>query len=321
MSTNLGAVRYSKLPSSMSSKLDLNSLRLFYDVVNAQSITRAATELGMPKSTISRKLTQLEQEVGTVLLKKGQRRLTTTEIGARFYDHCRRVVDEVEQAGLNTLHLQTSMQGALRVSIPIDFGVSWIGKAIAEFVLAYPNLELEVDVNSRPVDPREDPYDLTIQLGPLKDTDLTYRRIATITRGVYASPEYLGRRGVPLSVDDLHRHDCIITAQQRMEGIWTLRNQATHRFANIDGKVVVNNISVAREMAIGHVGMSMLPNLMCANDLRTGRLQRVLRDWESPSMHATALVLSRKGMPSKIRTFLDFLADRLSVDQQQARDA
>jgi DNA-binding transcriptional LysR family regulator len=305
----------------MADKLDLNSLRLFYDVVNAQSITRAANELGMPKSTISRKLTLLEQQVGTILLKKGQRRLTTTEIGTRFYEHCRRVVDEVEQAGLDTLQLQTALRGALRVSIPIDFGVSWIGKAIAEFVLAYPALELEVDVNSRPVNPREDPYDLTIQLGPLKDTDLTYRRIATITRGVYASPEYLQRRGVPLSVDELHRHDCIITAQQRLDGIWTLRNEATHRFANIEGKVVVNNISIAREMAIGHVGMSMLPNVMCANDLRTGRLQRVLRDWESPSMHATALVLSRKGMPSKIRTFLDFIADRLSLDQQQARDA
>ncbi|RYF47371.1 MAG: LysR family transcriptional regulator, partial [Comamonadaceae bacterium] len=96
----------------MADKLDLNSLRLFYDVVNAQSITRAASELDMPKSTISRKLTQLEQQVGTSLLKKGQRRLTTTEIGTRFYEHCRRVVDEVEQAGLETLQLQTAMRGA-----------------------------------------------------------------------------------------------------------------------------------------------------------------------------------------------------------------
>lgn len=80
--------------------------------------------------------------------------------------------------------------------------------------------------------------------------------------------------------------------------------------------MVVNNISIAREMAIGHVGLSMLPNVMCANDLRSGRLQRVLKDWESPSMHATALVLGRKGMPSKIRAFLDFMSDRLRLDQK-----
>jgi DNA-binding transcriptional LysR family regulator len=300
----------------MTEKLDLNSLQLFYDVVNAQSITRAAVELGVPKSTISRKLAALEQRMGMVLLKKGQRGLATTEIGARFYEHCRRIVSEVEQAGLDTLQIQTEMRGSLRVSIPIDFGVSWIGKAIAEFVLAYPELELEVDVNSRPVNPREDPYDLTIQLSPLKDTDLTYRRIATLTRGVYASPKYLEQRGVPVSVDELHRHDCVITAQQRLDGIWTLRNEATHRFANIEGKVVVNNISIAREMAIGHVGLSMLPNVMCAGDVRSGRLVRVLKNWESPSMHATALILSRKGMPSKIRAFLDFIADRLKVDHE-----
>lgn len=301
----------------MTEKLDLNSLRLFYDVVNAQSITRAASTLNMPKSTISRKLAQLEQQMGTILLKKGQRQLTTTEIGASFYEHCRRVVEEVEHAGLDTLKLQTAMRGSLRVSIPTDFGVSWIGKAIGEFVLAYPDLELEVDVNSRAVNPREDPYDLTIQLGPLKDTDLTYRRIATITRGVYASPEYLERRGEPLSVDELHRHDCIMTTQQRADGIWTLRNEAAHRFAQVEGKVVVNSISIAREMAIGHVGLSMLPNMMCVNDLRVGRLRRVLKDWESPPMHATALVLSRKGMPSKIRAFLDFMADRLNLDPKE----
>ncbi len=300
----------------MIEKLDLNSLQLFYDVVNAQSITRAAAELGMPKSTISRKLKQLEQRVGTVLLRRGQRKLATTEIGARFYEHCRRVVDQVQYAEMETSQLQTSMRGTLRISIPIDFGVSWIGRAIAEFALLHPGLDLEVDVNSRQVNPRDDQYDLTIQLGPLKDTDLTYRRIATITRGVYASPRYLEKHGTPLSVDDLHRHDCIITEQQRADGIWMLRNANNHRFANIEGKVVVNNILIARELTIGHVGLSMLPNVMCVGDVAASRLVRVLKDWESPSMHATALVLSRHGMPSKIRAFLDFLAERLNVLNQ-----
>jgi DNA-binding transcriptional LysR family regulator len=303
----------------MAERLDLNSLRLFYEVVNAQSISRAAAELGLPKSSISRKLGELERHMGTALLKKGPRKLTTTEIGARFYEHCRRVVDEVEQARSDSLTLQSEMRGVLRVSIPIDFGMSWIGRALAEFVQAYPEIELEVDVNSRTVDLREEPYDLTIQLGPIKDTDLIYRRLATLTRGVYASPEYLARRGVPLAVDDLHHHDCIITAQQRLDGIWTLRNQASHRFATIHGKVVVNNISIAREMAIGHVGMCMLPNLMCGNDLRAGRLRRVLENWESPSMHATAMVLSRKGMPKKIRAFLDFFSERLNIDDRALR--
>lgn len=299
----------------MSEKIDLNSLRLFFEVINAQSITRASKETGVPKSTISRKLSALERQIGTALLKKGSRKLGTTEAGSQFYEHCRRIVDEAELAQAASTQVQNQLRGILRISIPVDFGMSWIGRALSEFMLAYPDIVLEVDVNSRIVDLREEAYDLTIQLGPLQDTDLTYRRLTTLTRGVYASPGYLQRRGIPYAVDDLHKHDCIVTAQQKHDGIWTLRNSASHRFATIHGKVVVNNISIAREMAIAGVGMCMLPNVMCTNDLKAGRLHRVLEDWRSPSMHVTAMVLSRRGMPKKIRIFLDFFSEKLNVDE------
>lgn len=208
--------------------------------------------------------------------------------------------------------MQSELRGTLRVSIPIDFCISWLSRAIAEFVPRYPEINLDIDVNSRFVNPREDPYDLTIQLGPLKESGLTYRRLATITRGVYASPDYLGKHGQPRTVEDFSRNDCITTEQQSQDGVWTFRNQSKHRFIEVTGKVVVNNIGVARELAIGGVGLSMLPNIMCRNDVKAGRLERVLTDWESPPMHATALILSRKGIPNKTRVFLDFLSERLA---------
>ena len=298
----------------MSERLDLNSLRLYYDVVNARSMTRAAELLRIPKSTISRRLALLEQHVGSILLKKGPRRLTTTDIGAVLYEHCRRVVEEVEEAGLETAQMQSALRGTLRVSIPIDFGNAWLSRAMAEFIRNYPDIHLEIDANSRAVDPREDPYDIAIQMGPVKESGLTYRRIATVTRGVYASPEYLARRGAPRSVDEFQQHDCILTEQQRQDGVWTFRNRSQHRFTEVVGKVVVNNIGIARELAIGHVGLSMLPNIMCRNDVRANRLVRVLTEWESPPMHATALILSRKGIPNKTRVFLDFLATSLTEE-------
>jgi DNA-binding transcriptional LysR family regulator len=298
----------------MPDRLDLNALRLFHDVVNAKSITRAAAQLRMPKSTISRKLAQLEQHVGSILLKKGPRHLAMTDIGAVLYEHCRRLVEEVEDAGLQTAQMQSELRGTLRVSIPIDFGNAWLSRAMAEFIHRHPDIQLEIDVNSRTVDPREDPYDVAIQLGPVKESGLTYRRVATVTRGVYASPEYLARHATPRSVDDFVHHDCIVTEQQRHDGVWTFRNRSQHRFTEVLGKVVVNNIGVARELAIRHVGLSMLPNIMCRNDVRTKRLVRVLTEWESPPMHATALILSRKGIPNKTRAFLDFLAGSLAVE-------
>jgi DNA-binding transcriptional LysR family regulator len=298
----------------MHDRLDLNSLRLYYDVVNAGSITRAAEQLRMPKSTISRKLAQLERDLGVILLKKGPKRLATTDIGAVLYDRCRRLVLEIEDVGLATAEMQGELRGVLRISIPVDFGISWISRAIAAFVHKYPDIHLEVEVNSRVVNPREDPYDLTIQLGPLKESGLTYRRLATITRGVYASPDYLERRGMPRAVEDFGKHDCIVTDQQRQDGVWTFRNQARHRFIEVSGKVMVNNIGIARDLAISGVGLSMLPNIMCQNDVKSGRLVRVLTSWESPPVQATALILSRKGIPNKTRVFLDFLAERLSDD-------
>jgi DNA-binding transcriptional LysR family regulator len=296
----------------MAERLDLNSLMLFYEVVNAKSITGAAQQLRLPKSTISRKLALLEEHLGAILLKKSHRLITPTDIGAVLYNHCQRLAAEVEDAGIETAEMQSTLRGTLRVSIPIDFGISWLSRAIAEFVLKYPEINLEIEVNSRLVTPRDDPYDITIQLGPLKESGLTYRRVATITRGVYASPVYLERHGMPYTVDDFGKHDCVVTDQQRQDGVWTFRNKTKHRFIEVTGKVIVNNIGVARELAIGGVGLCMLPNIMCKNDVKTKRLVRVLTDWESPPMHATALILSRKGIPNKTRVFLDFLAERLA---------
>lgn len=293
-------------------ELDLNALRLFYQVVNAGSITRAADQLRTPKSTISRKLALLEQSVGTILLRKGARKLVPTDIGAVLYQHCERMVAVVESAGLDTMEMQSELRGTLRVSIPIDFGISWIGRAIADFTQRYEDIDLEIEVNSRIVDPREAPYDLTIQIGPLRESGLAYRRLATITRGVYGSPEYLAKYGIPRAVEDFQRHRCIITDQQRQDGVWTFRNHERQRFIEVAGKVVVNNIGVARQLAIGGAGLSILPNIMCRNDTKANRLVRVLTAWESPPMTASALILSRKGIPRKTRVFLDFLSERLT---------
>jgi DNA-binding transcriptional LysR family regulator len=300
----------------MIDKLDLNTLRLFYEVINAGSITRAAELLRMPKSTISRKLTLLEQALGAILLKKGPKGLATTDIGAALYDRCRRLVIEIEDVSLETAEMQGELRGLLRVSIPVDFGVAWISRAIAGFIHKYPDINVVIDVNSRLVNPREDPYDVTIQLGPLKDSGLTYRRLATITRGVYASPAYLAAHGTPRSVEEFAKHDCIITDQQRQDGVWTFRNQSKQRFIEVTGKVTVNNIGIARDLAISGIGLSMLPNIMCLNDIKQNRLVRILTNWESPPGQATALILSRRGIPNKTRVFLDFLADHLTDESR-----
>lgn len=302
----------------MPSKIDLNSLLLYYEVVNAGSITQAAARLRMPKSTISRKLALLEEQMGTMLLRKSTRKLHTTDIGAAFYEHCARIAQEFEDARLQTSEMQTELRGTLRVALPMDFGAVWLGYAISEFSRAHPEVQFEIELSNRPVDLLEERFDIAVHLGPLQESRLISRPIGRLRRGVYASPEYLKRKGVPTSIDEVAAHDCILTELQRREGVWSFRKRSRDQTVEIGGKFVVNSTALARELALGGMGLSVLPNLMCINVLRSGRLVRVLTEWEAPSLQANALILNRSRIPQRTRMFLEFLAKTLASDDERA---
>jgi len=167
---------------AMPRKLDLNALLLFFEVTNARSISAAAKKLGIPKSTISRKIQFLEDQTGATLFRKGSRKLTTTDIGQALYEHCERIASEIEEAGLGTARMQTELRGTLRVSMPVDFGIGWLSHAVAAFAVSYPDIHLVIDANSRWVDVTVEPYDVAVQLGPLPKTQNGARPLASITR-------------------------------------------------------------------------------------------------------------------------------------------
>ncbi len=296
----------------MSRKLDLNALLLFYEVVRSRSMGRAAERLGVPKSTISRKLSFLETQIGTMLLKKSSRGLRMTDIGQALFDHCERIAAEIESAGLRAQTMQSSLGGTLRISMPVDLGVVWLSRAIASFAQAHPSIHLDVSANSRWVDVAEEPYDIAIQLGRVRESaNVKAKRLASITRGVYASPDYLTRRGAPKRIEDFVHYDCIVTEHQRTEGAWTFRNASGAKIIDVIGKVTVDNIGVARELAIAGVGLGMLPNIMCQNDLKAKRLIRVLTTWESPPLQVSATYAAQRRPPDKLRAFIDFISARL----------
>lgn len=298
----------------MAKKLDLNALLLFFEVVNARSITSASKKLEIPKSTVSRKLMFLEDQLGAVLFKKGGRKLSMTDIGQALYEHCERIAAEIDEAGLGTVRMQTELRGMLRVSMPVDFGTGWLSSAIAAFAVNYPDIHLVIDANSRWVDVSVEPYDVAVQLGALPESHGGMRHLASITRGVYASPAFLERRGVPQSVDDFERFDCVVTEHQRAEGVWTFRSSLGVKVIDVVGRISVNHIGVARELVIGGVGLGILPNIMCQNDIRAKRLVRVLTDWESPSLQVSATFLGKRKESRRLRAFLDFMESKLKIE-------
>jgi DNA-binding transcriptional LysR family regulator len=297
--------------------IDLNALLVFYEVVNTQSITKAARTLGLPKSTVSRKIQHLEGQVGSALLKRGNRRIAVTEAGHRLHEHCARIAAEIEDAGLQAAQMQTSLKGRLRVSMPIDFGIGWLSRAIASFAETYRSIELDIHVNGRWVDVSEETYDVAIHLGRLLNPALPVRRLSALTRGVYASPDYASRRGLPNA--KWREHECVLTEQQLAEGIWD-SDDAGGETPRRQGRVMVNNIGVARELVISGIGVGVLPNVMCRNDVKVGRLVRIPIDPEIPALEASATFFSGRYVPRKTKVFLDHITAFLASDEIQLTD-
>jgi len=295
--------------------IDLNALLVFFEVVNVQSITKAARTLGLPKSTVSRKIQHLESQVGAALLKRRNRRITITEEGLRLHGHCARIAAEIEDAGLQATQMRTSLKGRLRVSMPIDFGSGWLSRTIASFAEKYPSIDLEIHVNGRWVDVSEESYDVAIHLGPLLNPDVPFRRLSALTRGVYASPEYLARKAPSISL--WNEHECVLTEQQLAEGIWT---QATREGQKREGRVLVNNIGLARELVISGIGMGVLPNVMCRNDVKSGRLVRIMVDRHIPALEASATFFAGRYVSRKTKVFLDHVTEFLASDDIKLRD-
>lgn len=297
----------------MTARIDLNALMLFYDTVNARSINKAAEALGMPKSTISRRLRFLEQQFGSTLLKRGSRALGLTETGQAVYNHAESIVAELDKVNLQTAAIQGEMRGTLRVSMPVFF-IGWMSKAIADFAKLHPNLRLEVEAHNRHVDVAEEPFDVVIHFGKPPETYHPSRKLAELPRGFYATPAYLAARGVPRHYADLAEHELIQHQFQLRDKVFPRLTQKDGSTAPIPTRAVVNHAVLVRELVLRDLGIGLMPDFMCRDDLAQGLLQRIPLDWESPPLTASATFLARRYAPVKLKGFLDHLAEYLRGD-------
>lgn len=299
----------------MRTRMDLNALVLFYEAVNSQSISQAATRLGVPKSTVSRKISVLEHQVGSTLVRRGAQGISLTEVGTVLYDHAQKIITEIEDAGFHASEMQSELVGVLRISLPVDFGVSWLSRLIAEFARNHTEIRLVVDINNRWVDVTEEPYDVAVHLGRPRKADLPTRALSSLMRGIYASPDYLARAGYPRTTADIRRHDSISTTHQFEEGVWDFAMAGGTSTAMAEPRILVNNIGIAREVVLAGYGIGILPNVMCQNDVANSRLVRLLEDWNAPSLQVCATYLGRRRVQRKTKVFIDFLADYLISDE------
>lgn len=292
--------------------LDLNLLVLFYQVVDVGSISRAAVKLRVPKATLSRKLRQLEEQVGAVLLKRGPQRLEVTPIGEALYEHCERIASIAIDASHEVTEMQSGVRGVIRVAMPFGLANTALSRGMVQFIQRYPEVRLYAQVCNRWVDVSEESYDVAIYIGSVRNQDLPMRRLGSLSRGFFASPSYLARRGTPRTEADLTNHDCIALESQVEDGLWRVRD-AQGACVPVSPRLTTTDIVLAREMALDGVGIAMLTHVLCANDVRKGRLVPVLPDVPVPPVSISAIYLERRYLPLRIRLFIDTLSEAIAA--------
>lgn len=292
--------------------LNLNDIALFARVVEAGSFSGAARLLGLPKSTLSRKISLLEERLGVRLLERTTRALKLTEIGATYFEHCCRIVSEAEEAHLAVTQMQATPRGKLHITAPTEFGALYLGRILAAYLQQYPGTEVEVELTNRVVDMIDEGFDLAIRAGSLPDSSLMARKIASESVLVCASPSYLEKHGHPRTPSELSKHEMILSPASPRNHLKLLSEKGEPASVTIRGRLQVNSLATARDAAVAGLGLVALPEMVCWEDLQSGRLRIALEGWALPGTGIHAVYPSPRHLSVKVKTFIDFLQQSLT---------
>jgi DNA-binding transcriptional LysR family regulator len=303
--------------------LEPNDLLLFARVVDEGSFSRAAERIGLPKSTVSRRVAALESQLGERLLLRTTRKLTVTDFGHSVLAHAHQVAAEVDAATSLAQHRQVQPSGRLRVSMPGDFANAVLGSMLAEFIASYPAVNLEIDLSPRRVDLIGENFDVAIRMGDLPDdASLAARRLASFSARLYASPAYLKRRGIPKNPEALHQHDALRLLMRNGEPLpWVLTRGDAHWEGLPPGRATVNSPDLLVRLALSGAGIVGAADHYVHQHVISGGLVPVLPDWNLPNAPAWAVFPGRRLMPARTRVFLDAVQAELSGPRCQAHDA
>jgi len=295
-------------------QFDANDLLIFSRVAESGSFSKAADRLGLPKSTVSRRIARLENRLGERLMLRTTRRFTLTEFGLTLLDHARQVADEVDAVVAFAAHRQLRPSGRLRVSMPADFAHLLLVDMLAAFVARHPAVVLELDLSPRRVDLLGENFDIALRMGELPDdASLAARRIADFPHGLYAAPAYLAGRGEPASPDDLGGHQSLrLLSRDGDADAWTLL-RGEERWQGVPaGRLNANSPELLIGLALAGAGIAAVPDYFAAAHVANGALRRVLPEWCLPVVTAWAVFPGRRLMPAKTRAFLDMLLATLA---------
>jgi len=294
----------------------LTGMAVFAKVAETKSFSAAAERLGLSKSAVSKHITRLERALKARLLNRTTRRLSLTEVGATFYEHCARMLAEAEAAELAVSRLYAAPRGVVRITSPAAFGNVQVAPAIPDLIARYPELTVQVVMNDRPVDLVEEGYDVAIRVTDQPPPGVVARKLMTVRWIVCAAPAYLREHGTPRAPQDLKEHNCLFYSFLESSIEWRFRSRQGDSKVRVAGNFTANNSEAIREVALKGAGIALLPSFLVNPDLADGRLKQVLAGHEvagAVGNDVYALFLPTRYLSPKVRAFVDFFVERFQT--------
>jgi len=289
----------------------LTSMLVFSKVAKAGSFAAAAKELGLSRAMATKHVMQLENGLGIRLLNRTTRNLNLTEVGAVYLERCRQILDDMEEMELAVTRLQTEPRGLLKVSATPFFGSYHLAPAISAYMEVYPDVHVDLTLQTSYVDLIEEGFDLAIQLDELEDSSLIARSLGTSQRVVCGSPAFFKKHGKPKTPEDLRNYNCLVNLSLAPRDHWQFNIPGGETtVVKVTGNMQANVADALRIAALSGLGLVILPTYMVGQDIRRNRLQTVLTEFVPAPLEIHAVYPHRKHLSAKVRTFVDFLHER-----------
>ena len=292
--------------------MDLRRVELFVRVVERGSFTAAAQQLGLPKSSVSRGVAHLEQELGVALLRRSTRRIGLTDAGRVYFEHAQRAIASLEDAASTASDLGHDPEGIVRMTAPADLSPI-VAPLLTEFGRQHPRIRVDISLSPRTVDLVQEGLDLALRAGrTLADSTLVARRVATMDFGLFASKEYVLRRGKPKRLADLAEHDCILFRSRDGRGELELRGPRGDERVELSAKLWGDDIQFVLEAVLAGAGIALLPSFVIRHLHVRAQLVRLLPQYVSHGGSLFVVVPSVRYVPARVALLRAFLIERLS---------
>lgn len=289
----------------------LTRIRVFIQVVETGSFSAASERLGLSRAAVSKYVSQLEEFLGGRLLNRTTRHVSPTESGRIYYERCREILQNLEEADGLVSGLTGQPKGTLRVTCPTFFASRHLLPLVKEFNQLYPDLKVEIMCTERLVDLVDEGYDLAIRMTKTPDQELIARRLARCRHIVAASPDYLANNPSPRIPEDLKQHRCVVFSYH-ITSTWPFCKDDRDYSVKVPAVLKTNNPDVLLESTIAGIGVTLMPTFLASDAIRSGQLRLILQDYQTIDLDIYVVYASRHHLPVKIRVFIDYLKERIT---------